>query len=123
MEPVPLIHSLLFQVQQVPFYTNLVFACKTETLGSLYGHVLLILTESSKSKNQVVHEMKLKDLLSSTYQDSVEMRVLDFKSQAMRGPGPIPTRGNILSLFSHVGKPLMPILALLSVWKKTPKLM
>ena len=32
----------------------------TETLGSLYSHALLILTESSKSKNQVVHEQKFK---------------------------------------------------------------
>ena len=45
-----------FQVQHSPFYTNLIFACKTETLGPLYSHALLILAESSKSKNQVVHE-------------------------------------------------------------------
>ena len=38
------------------FYTNLTFACKTESLGSLSGHALLILTESSKFKNQVVHK-------------------------------------------------------------------
>ena len=25
-----------------PFYTNLAFACKTETLGSLYSHAVLI---------------------------------------------------------------------------------
>ena len=34
----------------------LAFACKAETLDPLYIHALLILTESSKSKNQVVHE-------------------------------------------------------------------
>ena len=34
----------------------------------------------------------------------------------MRGPGSIPTGGNILSLdFFHVVKPLMPILALLPI--------
>ena len=34
----------------------------------------------------------------------------------MRGPGSIPTRGNILSLdFFHIVKPLMPILALLPI--------
>ena len=33
---------------------KLTFACKTETLGSLSSHALLILSESSKSKNQVV---------------------------------------------------------------------
>ena len=48
--------NLWFQVQHSPFWTKLTFACKTETLGSLYSHALLILTESSKSKNQVVHE-------------------------------------------------------------------
>ena len=47
---------LWFQVQHYPFWTNLAFACKTETLGSLYGHALFILTKSSKSNNQVVHE-------------------------------------------------------------------
>ena len=40
-------------------------ACKAKTLGSLYSHALLILTESSKSKNQVVHEQMFKDLPSS----------------------------------------------------------
>ena len=49
-----------FHVQHAPLYTNLAFACKTETLGSLYSHALLILTKSSKSKNQVVHEQKFK---------------------------------------------------------------
>ena len=34
--------ALWFQVQHYPFYTNLTFACKTETLGSLYSHALLI---------------------------------------------------------------------------------
>ena len=57
-----------FQVQHAPFYTNLTFACKTETLSSLYSHVLLIITESSKSNHHVVHEQKFKDLLSSTCQ-------------------------------------------------------
>ena len=59
-------HNLWFQVQHYPFWTKLAFACKTETLGSLYSHALLILTKSSKSKNQVVHEQKFKDRLSST---------------------------------------------------------
>ena len=34
--------DLWFQVQHAPLYTNLAFACKTETLGSLYSHALLI---------------------------------------------------------------------------------
>ena len=42
--------------------------------------------------------------------------MLDLESEAMRGPGSIPTGGNILSLdFFHVVKPLMPILALLPI--------
>ena len=58
--------NLSFQVQHSPFWTNMVFTCKTETLGSLYNHALLILAKSSNSKYQVVHEQK--DLLSSTCQ-------------------------------------------------------
>ena len=42
--------------------------------------------------------------------------MLDIESEAMRGPGSIPTGGNILSLdFFHVVKPLMPILVLLPI--------
>ena len=62
------------------FLTNLTFACKTETLGFLYSHALLILTGSSKSKNQVVYEQKFKDLLSSTCQVSPEKIELDLES-------------------------------------------
>ena len=42
--------GLGFQIQYPPFYTNLAFACKANTLRSLYSHALLILTKSSKSK-------------------------------------------------------------------------
>ena len=74
-------HSLWFQVQHYPLYTNLTFACKTETLGSLYSHALLIPLKSSKSKYQVVHEQKFKDLLSSTCQVIVERIVLDWNQR------------------------------------------
>ena len=60
--------------------------------------MLFILTESSKSKNQLVHEQKFKDLLSGTCQVSPERIVLDLESEVMRGLGSIPTRGNILLL-------------------------
>ena len=73
--------DLWFQVQHAPLYNNLAFACKTETLSSLYIHALLILTKSSKSKHQVVHEQKFKDLLSSTCQVSVERSMLDMESE------------------------------------------
>ena len=86
-------HNHWFQVKHYPFHTNLTFACKTETLGSLYSHALLILLESSKSKHQVVHEQKFKNLLSSTCQVSVERIVLDLESEVLRGPGSIPTGG------------------------------
>ena len=46
----------------------------------------------------MVHEQKFKDILRSTCQVSVEKRVLGLESEAMRGPGSIPTGGNILSL-------------------------
>ena len=40
--------------------------------------------------------------------------MLDLESEVMRGPGSIPTGGNILSLdFLHIVKPLMPLLVLL----------
>ena len=62
----------------------------------------------------MVHEQKFKDFLSSTCQVSVERIVLDLESEVMRGTGPIPTVGNILSLdFFHIVKPQIPILALL----------
>ena len=83
-------HNLWFQVQHYPFYTKLTFACKTETLGSLYSHALLIPLKSSKSKFQVLLEQKFKDLLSSTCQVSevsVKRIVLDLESEVMRGPG------------------------------------
>ena len=97
-------HPVHKKIRNSPFWTKLTFACKTETLGTLYSHALLILTESSKSKNQVMHEQKFKDLLSSTHQVSPERIVLDLESVVMRCWGSIPTRGNILSLaflFSH----------------------
>ena len=75
IEPGPLIAS------DSKSNTNLTFACKTESLGSLYSHALLILLKSSKSKHQVVHEQKFKDLLSSTCQVSVERIVSDLESE------------------------------------------
>ena len=94
IEPRPLI-DFWFQVQHSPFCTNLTFACKTETSGSLYSHALLILTKSSKSKNQMVHEQNFKDLLSSTCHISPERRVLDLESEAR---GSLLNGGNILLL-------------------------
>ena len=49
-----------------PFWANWAYTCKTETLGSLYSHALLIPTKWSKSKNQVMHKQKFTDPLSST---------------------------------------------------------
>ena len=56
----------------------------------------MIPVESSKSKNQVVHEQKFKDPLSSTCQISSERRMLDLESEVNEGA--ILTAGNILSL-------------------------
>ena len=61
-----------------PFWTNLIFSSKTYTLGSLCSHALLILTESSKSKN---HEQTPKDPLNSTCQVSPEKIVSDLESE------------------------------------------
>ena len=48
IEPGPLIISDSKSNQHYPFWTKLTFACKTETLGSLYSHVLLIMAKSSQ---------------------------------------------------------------------------
>ena len=76
--------NLWFHVQHSPIWANWAFACKAETLGSLYTPALLILT---KSKNQVVHQQKFQDLLSITCQVSVERRVLDLESKVHDRPG------------------------------------
>ena len=93
IKPGPLI-NLWFQVQHYPLWANWAFACKTETLGSLDSYALLILTYTSKSKNQVVHEKKFKDLPSNTCQNSPEGGVLDLESEVIRDLGSISTRGN-----------------------------
>ena len=74
------------QVQHYAFSANWAFACKTETLGSLDNPALLIKAKSSKSKNQVVHEQKFKDPLSSTCQTSPERIVLDLESKVHQRP-------------------------------------
>ena len=104
IEPGPLM-NLWSQVQHSPFWANWAFACRNETLGSLYHHALLIPTKSYKSKNQVMHKQKFKDLQSSTCPVSSERRVLDLDTGFF---------------YFHVVKPLMEISALLpisSLWK------
>ena len=69
-----------------------------------------------------MHEQKFKDLLSNVCQVSVERRVLDLESEAMRCLGSIPTGGDILSLeffCFHAVKTKMPILAFLCICEKT----
>ena len=56
----------------------------------------------SKSKNQVVHEQKIKDLLSSTCQVSPERIVSDLGSEILGGLVSIQTEGNIFHCFSFV---------------------
>ena len=97
------------------FLSTLTWHCKTETLGSLYSHAVLIPLKSSKSKHQVVHDQKFKDLLSSTCQVSVERSMLDLESEVQWFN---TYWGNILLLeffCFHIVKPLMPILALLPI--------
>ena len=62
------------RVQCLTNWAKLAFACKSKTFRSWYSHTLLIPTESSKSKNQVVHEQKFKDSLNSTCQFSQLVR-------------------------------------------------
>ena len=80
MLPLVGIEPLAFPSPTCSFYTNLTFACNTETLGSLYSHALLILTGWSKSKNQVEHEQMFKDLPSSKCPVSVERHMLDLET-------------------------------------------
>ena len=42
-------YNLWFQIQHYHFWANWAFACKTESLGSLYSHALLILTYQKSS--------------------------------------------------------------------------
>ena len=92
-EPRPLI-SLWFQVQHFCKSGQTWHLLIKLRLQALYSHALLILTKSHKSKNQVAHEQKCKDL-SSTCHISPERRVLDLESEAR---GSILTGDNILSL-------------------------
>ena len=93
-----------FQVQHSPFWVNLGFSCKTETLGSLHSHALLILTKLSKSKDQVVNEQKFKDSLRLAQKGEWNQR-----SCVQTSLGVTFCHWNFLGFF--VVKPLMPILA------------
>ena len=73
--------DLWFQVQHAPLYTNLVLACKTDTLSSIYSCALFILTKSSKSEHWVVCGQEFGDHLSSTCQVSVVRSMLDLGSE------------------------------------------
>ena len=49
IEPWPLM-NLWIKLQHSPFWANWAFPCKTETLGSLYSHALLIPTNDPSPK-------------------------------------------------------------------------
>ena len=73
----------------------------------------------------MVHELKLKDLLSSTCQVSSERIMLDLESEVMRGPGSMPTGGNIfhwIILFSRskASDANIGIIANFALLRKTP---
>ena len=72
----------------------------------------------------MVHEQKFKDCLSSTCQVSSERIVLDLESEVMRGPGSVPTGGNIfhwifLFLRSKVSPAYIRIITILLHFEKT----
>ena len=79
--------ELLREFIKCSHYNIILLTCKTETLGSLYSHALLILTKSPKFQNQVVHEQKFNDLLSRKCPDSLERIVLDLDSEVHLRPG------------------------------------
>ena len=80
IEPGPLI-NLWFQVQHYPFWANWAFAWDFRILISSCS------IASNLHKNQVVHEQKFTDPLSSTYQISPERKVLDLESEVSQRPG------------------------------------
>ena len=60
-------------------------------------------------QNQVSHEQKFKDLLSSTCLTSSERRLFDLESEVMRGLGSIPTGNFVTGFFCfHAVKTKMP---------------
>ena len=103
-------HSLRYHHKLLGCVVSQSGFCKTETLGSLYSHALLI---PLKSKYQVVHLKKFKDLLSSTCQVSGERIVLDLEWEA-RVLFPLGVTF-CHWIFFHIVKPLMPILTLLPI--------
>ena len=62
--------NLWFQVQYYPVWTKLTFACKIETSGSLYSHVLLIVVKSFQFLEVQKSSGAWADLLSITWQVS-----------------------------------------------------
>ena len=65
------------------------------TLGSLFGHALLLPTKPLKSTNQVVHEQMFNDSLSGICTISSEGT---WNQRLRKGLGSIPPRDNILLL-------------------------
>ena len=94
-----LLMSLWFQIQHYPFWANWVFACNTETLESLYSSTLLILTYTSKSKIQVVHEHKFKDPLAHV-RLAQKRQCWTWNQKLIRGLGSIPTRCKCLNFYN-----------------------
>ena len=82
--------NLWFQVQQSPFWTNLAFTCKTETLGYLYSHALLIPT---KSKNQWFMNRSLK--ISQVANARLTQKGECWNQRLIRGQVQYWGRGNI----------------------------
>ena len=74
------------------FWANLAFACRTETSVSLYSHVPLIPTKSSKFKDQVV-QVKIPKVAHARLAQKGEVRL------ELEVPGSILNGGNNLHWF------------------------
>ena len=116
IETRPLI-NLWFQVKHYPFWTNLSFACKIETLGSLYSHALLIPTKHPSPEIKWCINRSL--MISQAANDKLVQKgeCWIWNQRLIRGPGSILT--GVTSCYwnfcFHVVRPLMTILALLPI--------
>ena len=97
IETRPLI-NLWFQVKHSPFWTNLSFVCKTETLGSLYSHALLIPTKYPSPEIKWCINRSLKIFQAANDKLVQKGECWTWNQRLIRGPGSILTGSNILLL-------------------------
>ena len=81
-----------FQVQHSPFWTNLAFACKTETLGCVYSRAL---DSNQVQKNQWFMNKSLKISQVANARLTQKGECWTWNQRLIRSPGSILTGSNI----------------------------